>query len=99
MTRFIAAGTSSAIEFQDRGEAIAPERHRPIEIPPELNAAFDADPEAKAAFDALTPGKRREYADHVSEAKRADTKARRVEKILPMIRAGGGLHDKYRENC
>lgn len=51
---------------------------------------------AKKAFDALSPGKRREYADHVAEAKRDDTKARRVEKILPMIRSGVGLHDRYR---
>lgn len=29
---------------------------------------------------------------------RDDTRQRRIEKILPMIVAGVGLHDKYR-NC
>lgn len=36
--------------------------------------------------------------EYVAEAKREETRLRRVEKILPMIRAGGGLHDRYR-NC
>ncbi len=51
----------------------------------------------KKAFDAMTPGKRREYADHISEAKRTETKTSRLAKILPMIAAGAGLHDKYRK--
>lgn len=86
----------AAIGVQDRGELITPKRGRPIEIPSELGHVLDGDPGLKKAFDKLSPGKRREYADHVAEAKRADTKARRVEKILPMIRSGAGLHDKYR---
>jgi len=53
---------------------------------------------AKAAFRKLTPGKQREYAEHVVSAKRDDTRLRRIEKVLPMITAGIGLHDKYR-NC
>jgi len=86
----------AAIELQDRGEFVAPERGRPIVIPPELEDALVGDSEAEAAFAVLSPGKRREYADHVADAKRADTKNSRIEKILPMIRSGVGLHDKFR---
>ena len=43
-------------------------------------------------------GKQREYADHIASAKRDDMKNKRIEKILPMIAAGIGLNDKYR-NC
>lgn len=92
----VASYLRAAIEVQDRGELITPERGRPVEIPPELSQALDGDPVAKAAFGNLTPGKRRQYADHVGEAKRIDTKSRRIEKILPMIRSGVGLHDTYR---
>jgi len=92
----VASYVKAAIEVHERGEMITPQRGRPIQIPPELNDVLDADPESRKAFDQLTPGKRREYTDHVAEAKRADTKMRRVEKILPMIRSGVGLHDKYR---
>ncbi len=91
----VASFVKAAIEVQERGEKITPQRGRPIQIPPELDDVLDADPEFRKTFDQLTPGKRREYADHVAEAKRADTKMRRVEKILPMIQSGVGLHDKY----
>jgi hypothetical protein len=40
--------------------------------------------EAKTALERLTPGRRREYSDHIADAKRADTKMSRIEKILPM---------------
>ena len=33
----------------------------------------------------LTKGKQREYADYIAEAKRDETKTRRLEKIVPMI--------------
>ena len=46
---------------------------------------------------ALTPGKQREYANHIASAKQAATKTSRLQKILPLIEAGGGLHDKYRD--
>ncbi len=45
---------------------------------------------------ALRLGLQREYAEYIVDAKRDDTKLRRIEKILPMLRNGVGLHDKYR---
>ncbi len=47
-------------------------------------------------FRKLRPGLQRDYADYVADAKREDTKLRRINKILPMISKGVGLHDKYR---
>ncbi len=41
-------------------------------------------------------GLQREYTDHIASAKRDETKQKRIEKILPMLVAGKGLHDKYR---
>ncbi|MFV8224740.1 YdeI/OmpD-associated family protein [Christiangramia aquimixticola] len=67
-------------------------------ICPEFEKALDEDKELKESFDQLTPGKQREYADHISEAKREATKIKRMEKIIPMIKKGVGLHDKYK-NC
>lgn len=55
------------------------------------------DAKAKAAFGALSPGKQREYADHIADAKRAETRVNRVEKALPLIRAGKGKNDRYRK--
>ncbi len=87
-----------AIQLAEDGKEIKPSRSEPVKIPPELTAAFKADPALKSAFDALTPGKRRDYANHIAEAKRDTTRQSRLEKIIPMIKKGGGLHDKYR-NC
>ena len=87
-----------AIANAEAGRKIVPERGKAVVIPPELGAALKADKNAMTAFAGMTPGKQREYADYVAGAKREATKKSRVEKILPMIAQGAGLHDKYR-NC
>ena len=96
--RVIKAYVKEAIELQRQGKEIRPDRNKPLDVPPELKKALAKDKKAGAAFANLTKGKQREYADHVAEAKRDETKQKRLEKILPMIKAGKGLHDKYR-NC
>jgi uncharacterized protein YdeI (YjbR/CyaY-like superfamily) len=45
------------------------------------------------AEEELTPGRQRAYNLHVSGAKQTSTRARRVDKIVPRIRAGKGLRD------
>lgn len=87
-----------AIQNQREGKEIKPDTKKELIVPPELSAAFKTDPELKTSFEELTPGKQREYADHVSEAKREQTRLNRLEKITPMIKKGVGLHDKYK-NC
>lgn len=65
--------------------------------PAELEAVLKRDPLAKKAFAALTPGRRRDYADYVASAKLDATKQKRIARIMPLIRAGVGLNDKYRK--
>jgi hypothetical protein len=61
---------------------------RTVELPPALAAAFDADEDSRAAFDRLSYSHRREYADWIAEAKRDDTRSRRVAKTLDRLRNG-----------
>jgi hypothetical protein len=61
---------------------------REVEVPAALASALDADPEARAKFDALAFTHRKEYARWIEEAKREETRARRVEQALEMLRAG-----------
>jgi hypothetical protein len=61
---------------------------RQVEVPEALASALDADPEARAAFDALAFTHRKEYARWVAEAKKDDTRQRRVVQALEMIKAG-----------
>lgn len=87
-----------AIENCLAGKEIKPERKKGVSIPPELEQAFEKNSSLKDAYGKLTPGKQREYAGYVSEAKREATKLSRLEKITPMILDGVGLYDKYK-NC
>ena len=96
--KLIRSYMEEAVANQQAGKEIKPERKKPLVIPDELAAALDDDPKLKACFEEFTLGKKREFADHISEAKRAETKTKRLEKIIPMILEKKGLHDKYR-NC
>lgn len=64
------------------------EAPREVELPPELVEALGTDSEAKARFEALAFTHRKEFARWVSEAKRAETKERRVAETLRMVRSG-----------
>jgi hypothetical protein len=59
---------------------------RVVTLPPALAAALHADAEAKAAFDKLAFTNRREYASWVADAKREQTRERRVAQVLQRIR-------------
>ena len=96
--RLIKSYVNEAIAVQKKGLAIQPERGKKVVVPAELDGALRRNAKAKAGFKLLTPGRRREYAEYIASAKREETKLKRVEKILPMIVAGKGLHDRYR-NC
>ena len=62
----------------------------------ELQQAFFEHPELKEKFDVLTPGKQREYAEYISQAKRPSTRNDRIERIIPMIVRGVGLNEQYK---
>ena len=64
---------------------------RDVEVPEALAAALAADPQAKAAFDGMAFTHRKEYARWVSEAKREQTRQRRVQQALEMLRSGQTL--------
>lgn len=64
-------------------------------MPPELEAAFAESEELKAAFQKLTPGRRRAFLMHFSQAKQSSTRKERIEKARPLILRGEGLHDAY----
>lgn len=61
---------------------------REVALPDELAAALAGDAEANARFDAMAFTHRKEYARWVADAKRADTRERRVRQALEMIRSG-----------
>ena len=64
-------------------------RSATFEMPAELQEALDADGQARAAFEALAPSHRREYAQHVAEAKQVGTRRRRAERVVGQLLGQG----------
>ena len=60
----------------------------------ELQDALERDDAFRQAFEGLTPGRRRAYNLHFSEAKQASTRISRIEKHRQRILDGRGLHDR-----
>lgn len=84
-----------AIQNQKDGKEVKPEK-KPLIIPDELKEALASDARLSESFEQLSLTYKREYAEHIAEAKREETKKKRLEKIIPMILEKKGLNDKYR---
>lgn len=67
-------------------------------VPPDLRAAIDADPAATATFDGFPPSCRRDYVEWVTEAKRDETRAKRIAQAASWLAEGKKRHWKY-EDC
>jgi hypothetical protein len=56
-------------------------------VPPDLEKALKKSAAAKAAFEGLSPAHKREHVKHVLEAKKPETRARRIEKTIATLEA------------
>lgn len=83
-----------AIEIEKAGLKVEYKETSDFDFPDELLSMFEADPAFAAAFEALTPGRQRGYLLHFSSAKQSTTRVRRIEKNMPRIFEGRGLHDR-----
>jgi hypothetical protein len=61
---------------------------REVDVPAALADALASDPDARGAFDRLAYTHRKEYARWIDEAKRDETRQRRVLQALRMLREG-----------
>jgi uncharacterized protein YdeI (YjbR/CyaY-like superfamily) len=64
-------------------------------VPKELAAALAKNKKAAAEFEKFPPGQKREYCSWVSEAKREETKAKRVAQAIEWIAEGKTRNWKY----
>ncbi len=86
-----------AIENQKQGKELKPVKTKKAIIPPELQNALNQSEALQKQFNQLSLSCKREYAEYIMEAKREDTKLRRLDKIIPMILEKSGLNDKYKK--
>jgi uncharacterized protein YdeI (YjbR/CyaY-like superfamily) len=69
---------------------------RSASVPEELRRELDGDPEAAAAFEQLDAQNRYSIIWRINDAKRPQTRARRVAKYLDMLRRGERMHEPPR---
>jgi len=69
------------------GLEIKPQRKKsgPVEIPDLLKQAFKDVPGLKSKYELCTEGMKKEYCNYITNAKRAETKLKRIKKIIPLI--------------
>lgn len=66
--------------------SLIPDREpRSVELPADLAHALDAEPEAKARFARLAVSHQREYVQWIEEARKPETRARRIRETLKKI--------------
>lgn len=69
----------------------------PVDVPDDLAAALKKNRKAQATFDGFPPSQRREYVEWLTEAKREDTRARRLEQAVEWMAEGKRRHWKYQD--
>ena len=67
-----------------------------MEVPPDLEEALAAEPRAMAMFEVLTSQNRYAVLYRIESAKRADTRARRIDQFVAMLARGETVHPQRR---
>jgi uncharacterized protein YdeI (YjbR/CyaY-like superfamily) len=83
---------------RDTGAAKTPAKKaaaKTVAVPVELAKALQRDAKAKAVFDAFSPSHRREYVEWIADAKKPETKERRIAQALEMLANGQSRNAKY----
>ncbi len=75
-----------------------PKVKKEIVIPPDLAAALKKNAKARAAFDAFSPSHKREYIEWITEAKREETREKRLKTTIEWLTEGKSRNWKYM-NC
>lgn len=91
-----------AMDLNERGvkaprDKTAPKK--PLRTPRELAARLAEAPSAQATFDAFSPSHRREYIEWIAQAKRPETKQRRLDTTIQWLSEGKTHNWRYEKRC
>jgi hypothetical protein len=97
----IAGMIREAMRLNERGEAGRGGRKRrtgaEAELPPDLQQALEENDAARLTFERFPPSKRREYVEWVVEAKREETRQRRIRTAVEWLAEGRSRHWKHQK--
>ena len=88
-----------AMKLHDDGVTVARARKPKPEakVPPGLAAALKKNRKAAMHFESFSPSRRREYIEWIVDARRDETKAKRVAQAVEWIAEGKGRNWKYQK--
>jgi uncharacterized protein YdeI (YjbR/CyaY-like superfamily) len=91
---------AKAMKLNEEGVKAPRSKHakEPFSVPQDLRAAIEAVPVAAATWGAFPPSCQREYVEWVTEAKRDETRAKRLAQTVEWLAEGKRRNWKY-ENC
>lgn len=89
-------GKAVALAAEGKPKRAAPKPKAALDMPADLAAALKANAAAQAHWDAFSPGKRRDYIEWVIEAKREETRVKRIETIVAQVAEGKERNWKYK---
>ncbi len=89
-----------AMKLVDEGVKPPRDKHKkePFTVPQDLRSAIDANPAAAATFDGFPPSAQRDYVDWVTDAKRDETRIKRLAQTVEWLAEGKRRNWKY-ESC
>lgn len=90
----------AAMRLNDEGVAVKKPKKvaKPeAKVPPDLAAALKKNRKAAATFEAFPPGQRREYVDWIVDAKRDETRAKRIVQAVEWLAKGKKRNWKYEQ--
>lgn len=67
----------------------------PLEVPEDMRKALAANKKAQAVFEQFAPSHRKEYLEWILEAKREETRAKRIAQAIEWMAEGRSRHWKY----
>ena len=97
LTRYLKEG----MRLNEEGIAVKRTRSapkKPLPVPADLAAGLLKNRKARATFEGFAPSHRREYIEWITEAKREETRARRLATTLEWLAEGKSRNWKY-EKC
>jgi uncharacterized protein YdeI (YjbR/CyaY-like superfamily) len=87
-----------AVELNDAGvkkTPLTPKPKKKLVIPLSFKAALDKNKKARAVFENFSDSRKKEYADWIADAKRDETRAKRIEIAMQWLAEGKPRHWKY----
>lgn len=87
----------AAMKLNEQGIKVerAAKKRPEIPVPADLAAALARNKKARTTFEGFAPGQRREYLEWITEAKRAETREKRIAQAIEWLAEGKQRNWKY----